>query len=76
MLKTQQLCRYTQRPTNDADPGLRNPIAIFTLGVQRISEVTEAVLGPAVFVIVNALKKDRIAVIIVEEKRVPFGRNS
>jgi len=32
--------------------------------VQRISEVTETVLGPAVFVIVDSfLEKDRIAVI-------------
>jgi hypothetical protein len=46
-----------------------DPIAIFTVGVQRISEVTEAMLGPAIFVIVHALlKEDRIAVLIAQEK--------
>lgn len=55
---------------------LRNPIAIFTFGVQRVSEVTETVLGPAVFVIIDSfLEKNRIAALIAEEKRVPFGRN-
>ncbi len=50
----------------------RNPISIFTVEVHRISEVTETVLGPAVFVIVHTfLKKDRIAVVIAQEKRVP-----
>jgi hypothetical protein len=49
----------------NVDPGLRNPTAIFTIGVKRISEVTETMLGPAVFVIVNALlKKGGIAVFI------------
>ncbi len=33
-------------------------------------------LGPAVFVIVDSfLEHDRIAVLILQEKRVPFGRN-
>jgi hypothetical protein len=51
--------------TRVVDPGLRNPTAIFTIGVKRISEVTETMLGPAVFVIVNALlKKGGIAVFI------------
>jgi hypothetical protein len=41
----------------NVDPGLRNPTVIFTIGVKRISEVTDTMLGPAVFVIVNALLK-------------------
>ncbi len=45
-----------------------------TVGVQRISEVAETVLGPAVLVIVDSfLEKDGIAVLIAQEKRVTFG---
>jgi hypothetical protein len=34
----------------------------------------KAVLGPAIFVIVNPLlKQDRIALIITQEKRITFG---
>jgi hypothetical protein len=65
-----------QCSTNDVDPGLRNPIAILSLGVERISKVTEAVFGPGVFVIVNTLlEKDGIALLIAQEKRIPFGGN-
>ena len=45
-------------------------------GVYGISEVTETMLRPAVFVIVDGLlKKDGIAVLIAQEQRVSFGGN-
>jgi hypothetical protein len=51
-------------------------IQAFTLRVHRISEVTETMLGPSVFVIVNALlKQDGISVIVAQEKRITFGGN-
>jgi len=38
--------------------------------------VTKAVLGPTVFMIVDTLlKQDRIAVLIAQEKSIPFRRN-
>jgi hypothetical protein len=76
MFKTQELHRQTQRPANNPHPRFTNPTPILIFWIKRVSQVAETVLGPAVLVIVDALlKQDGVAVLIAQEKRIPFGGN-
>lgn len=55
---------------------LRNPIAIFTFEIEWVSQMAEAMLRPAVFMIVyTLLEQGWVAVFIFQEQGVTLRRN-
>lgn len=52
MPETSILCWQSDRPANDCQPDLRNPIAIFAFGINWVQQMTKAVLGPTILLII------------------------
>src|ERR1035437_4147636 len=59
---TQRSCRQPKRPTNDIQPGLCDPFTVIALGVGRIQEMAEAVLGPAIFRVIHTFAEQDWAI--------------
>jgi len=76
MFEAQRFCRHPQLSADDVAPSEPNPVPVLTPKVERIPQVTKAMLRPTVFMIVYALlEEDRIALVVGDEQGVAFRRN-
>ena len=72
----QRLRCEAQRSAHDPKPRVRDPAAIVTGWIAGIEQMPEPVLGPAIFLVIDALAQQfGFAVTIAQEERVTLGGN-